>query len=468
MSFDERNASWTGGTREFLQAHSRTSSPRCWGIRVEGNRVITYWGQRGGALQEATEAFQGVNLGKKNEMSPDAYALDRAKEMCRKKDWEGYREIDPTGERTSLVYLDAVVKAEIDFDNLPLSLCFYKPDNSMGAGITKKAEEKKVFYARKRNGLMFVIARGEGPAKLYSRRMLRSHDDEEGTGLTWDQRFPHIIEKANEVMPPNTILLGELVMDRDGVDDFKHVQSITKSLTQQSLDDQLRAGWASFYCWDVAFWKGEDLVKTWPVDARYALTHELDGGRVIQPVEYHLFNNPNEAVAYAKARQWEGFVVVDPEGVYGDKAYNFKGKPDRPGTVCAKLKPEFEDDFIAIWDPDTTVKFNIESQIAMRLKHRGERSTKERNDLGIKSVALYQFNSKNELIYISNVSSGLTDAMKAELARDPATCWPQVWRVIYTDRTYKSQGDETNALTFARFDSKRVDKRPEECINTEL
>jgi hypothetical protein len=417
------------------------------------NKVITKWGQSGGAMQTATEAFQGVNIGKKNEMSPEAYALDRAKEMCRKKNWEGYREATPEGH-----LLDASVKAEIDFDNLPLSLCFYKPDNSMGAGITKKAEEKKVYYARKRNGLMFVIARGKGEAKLYSRRMLRSHDDEATTGLTWDHRFPHIVEAANHVLPQDSILLGELVMDRDGEDDFKHVQSITKSLTQQSLADQAAEGLPSFYCWDVAFWKGEDLVKTWQVEARYALTHELDGERIIQPVEYYLFNTPAQAVEFAKQRKWEGFVVVDPQGIYGDKAYNFKGKPDRPGAVCAKLKPEFEDDFIAIWDPD--------GQKFPELKFRGERSTKERNGLGIKSVALYQYNNKGEMVYISNVSSGLTDDMKSALANP--LLWPAVWKIVYTDRTYQSQGDDTNALTFARFNEIRRDKNLSECINTEL
>lgn len=457
MTFEERNASWTGTAREFRQLHSRGSAPRVWGIRTDGHRIITRWGQLGGAFQETAEAMQGVNIGKRNEMSPAAYALDRAKELCRKKNWEGYREFQ--GDQP----LDAVVLATIDFDNLPLSLCFYKPYNSMTAGLQKKAEAGKVWYARKRNGLMFVIARGTGPAKLYSRRMLRGHDDERGTGLTWDDRFPHIIATANELMRPNSILLGELIMDREGVDDFKHIQSLTKSLTPQSLADQEAYGRPSFYCWDVAFWDGEDLVKNWPVSARYDLTHELHGGRVIQPVEYFdekCFANPDEAVAYAKQHDWEGFVVVDPEGVYGDKAYNFKGKPDRPGTACCKLKPEFEGDFIALWDPDE------EAPWIQNLEHRGERSTKERNGQGIKCVALYQYDSRGRAVYISDLSSGLTDAIKRDLASPEH--WPRVWKVAYTERTFISQGDDTNALTFARFQEERTDKLLRECIEPQL
>lgn len=456
MSFEERNASWTGGVREFRQLHSRGSAPRVWRISVENNVVHTWWCQLGGAEQHASEQMKGVNLGKKNEMSPAAYALDRAKELCRKKNWEGYREF------VADQPLDQVVAAEIDFDNLPLSLCFYKPDNSMGAGMAKKAEAKQVWYARKRNGLMYVLAKGLGTAKLYSRRMLRGHDDEEGTGLTWDDRFPHIIEAANRIMSPNSILLGELVMDRGGEDDFKHVQSITKSLTPQSLEDQRVHGLPSFYCWDIAFWDGQELAKTWPVRARYDLTHELDGGWVIQPVQFYdegHFNGPADAREYSKSLGWEGFVVVDPDGIYGDKAYNFKGKPDRPGTFCSKLKPEFEDDFVAVWDPEGNCFPEFPGPT-------GERSTKDRSGQGIKSVALYQHNQKGELVYISNVSSGLTDEMKTGLARYEA--WPRVWKVVYTDRTYQSQGDDTNALTFARFSEERPDKRPDECINPSL
>lgn len=455
MNFTERNAAWGGSHRRFIQSNSRTSAPRVWEIAVEGNRIITRWGQIDGAMQTATEQKQGVNVGRSNEMSAEAYALDRARDYCRKKHWEGYREVDGIGN-----HLDDLEVAAIDFNDLPLNLSFYKPDNSMGAGITKKAEAGKVWYSRKRNGLMYVLARGDGLPMLYSRRMLRSHDDEQGL-YTWDQRFPYILNVANDLLPPRSILLGELVVDREGRDDFKHVQSITKSLTPQSVFDQEMKGRPVFYCWDVAFWAGEDLVSKVPVKDRYAMIHELDGGQIIQPVQFFdasTFPHPDHAKKYAEQCGWEGFVVVDPDGVYGDKAYNFKGKPDRPGAVCAKLKPEFEDDFVAIWDPDGA-RFP-------QLENRGERSTKERNNLGIKSVALYQYNNEGSLVYISNVSSGLTDAMKKEMALPDV--WPQVWCVVYTDRTYKSQGDDTNALTFARYSFARGDKRPEECVNPEV
>lgn len=454
MSFETRNTAWTGNQRNFLQFHSRSGTPRYWSIQVIGNEIHTTWGQQGGALQTAKEIKEGINIGKKNERSPEQYALERARDMCRKKNWEGYREVDSGNQP-----LDPVVSTEINFDDLPLSLCFYKPDNTMSTGMMKKAQAGTVWYARKRNGLAYVIARGKEHPRLYTRKMLRQHDDETGSALTWNDRFPHIIESAAKIMPQNSVMLGELLANRDGKDDFRSIQSYTKSLTMQSLADQDTNGLASFYIWDIGFWDGQSLAKEAPVSSRYELIHELEFEKVrgfdpFIPVQYftsEVFKTPDDAIKHAIKEEWEGFVVVDPDGVYGDKAYNFKGRPDRPGSVCSKLKPTFEDDFVAFWDPE---------------KGWGERSTKARNDLGIKSVALFQYNKEGQLTPISNVSSGLTDEQKKGWA--VTNRWPQVWKIEYKDRRYQSDGDETNALDFAAFVEERNDKSPEECVNSRL
>src|SRR5690606_14356328 len=149
MNFDERNQAWTGAERTFRQTQTRSSSPRVWQIKVEGKTIKYRWGQVGGAVQEASEEGYAVNAGKKNEISAEDYALYLAREKCRKKNWEGYREIDAQG-----VNLDKF-ETKVDFDNPPLNLCFWKPDNSPGPGILKKAAAGKNIYVRKMNGLMY-------------------------------------------------------------------------------------------------------------------------------------------------------------------------------------------------------------------------------------------------------------------------------------------------------------------------
>lgn len=462
MSFQERNATWQGEKRQFIQLASRSSSPRVWTVWTKGDVLLYQWGQVGGAMQEANEKAPVVNAGKKNEVSSQANALALGLRKMELKYREGYREV-AVGTDT---LLDAVETPAIDFTKpLPQSLSFYKPLNSAGAGLVKKAEKGGAWYTRKMNGMMHVIVSDHrGDIQIYSRRMLLHHDDETGTGLTWNNRFQPIVRAATSIMPSNSIFLGEMViLDEAGMEDFKAIQSVTKSLTDESIERQVGL-WSEqgkktvFVIWDIAFWNMEDFVSKQPVRARLDLIHELDfsmtGGH-IRPVplfDASFFKDSDEAVAYAKKNKLEGFVLVDPDGVYGDKAFNFKGKPDRPGTYCAKLKPSFEDDFIAMWDPDHGY---------------GEYSTKGRyGGNGIKCVALHQYNSKGELIYISNLNSGMTEKMKIEMA-DPKL-WPKVWRVEYKERTYMSEGDDTNALTFAAYIEERTDKKPEECINPEL
>ena len=462
MGFQERNASWDGAKRQFIQLASRSSSPRILTVWAQKEVLHYQWGQVGGAMQEATERAPVVNAGKKNEVSAQANALALGIRKMELKHREGYREV-AVGTNS---LLDAVEPPAIIFSKpLPQSLSFYKPLNSAGAGLLKKAEKGEVLYTQKMNGMMHaIVSDNRGDIQIYSRRMLRQHDDEAGTGLTWNNRFQSIARASAEVMPANSILLGEMVvLDSKGKEDFKAIQSVTKSLTDESINRQVELanqGKATvFVIWDIAFWNMEDFVSKQPVRARLDLIHELDysltGGnlRPVPVFDSSHFKNADAAVAYAKKHDMEGFVMVDPDGVYDDRAFNFKGKPDRPGTFCAKLKPGYEDDFVALWNPG--------------LKGQGEYSTKGRyGGSGIKCVALYQYNSKGVLTYISNLNSGMTEKMKIELA-DPKF-WPRVWRVEYKERTYISEGDDTNALTFAAYIEERTDKKPDECVNPVL
>jgi hypothetical protein len=453
MTFDERNAGWKGiPSREFRQIQTRSSSPRVWSVQVEGRNITTVWGQLGGAMQVANEIANGVNIGKKNEVSPEDYALYLGREKCRKKHWEGYREIDAQGN-----FLDQHV-AEVDFDNPPLNLCFWKPDNSPGAGILKKAEAKKVIYVRKMNGLMFCAwSNSKGQVFLTSRKMLRQQDDEVGTNYTWNDRFPHLIQAME--MPPRSLILGELIaFDKNNRDNLHTIESYTKSLTPRALEDQAKNGWAWFYMWGVAFWDGQNFVSDVPLGAQYELITSKFANKfpiihpqIVKPGQYEGFETPAHFRKLAEQWGWEGFVMVDPDAPLGDRGMNFKGKPDRPGKVAAKVKPEYEDDFVVFWDPE---------------KGYGEYSTKGRyGGKGMESACLYQYNSKGELIYIANCGSGLTEEMKTNA--HPSQ-FPQVWKIKYTERRYQSDGDKTNALDHPRLDSPRTDKKPDECINPKL
>jgi hypothetical protein len=409
-------------------------------------------------MQQAQEKAKGVNLGKANAKSPEVYAMECAIDMIRRKRWEGYREY-VLGQP-----IEPLVNTEMDFDNLPDSLAFYKPDNTMGKGILKKAAAGQVWYSRKRNGECYIISRGTGAPKLYSRRMLRQHHLEVGTPYTWDDRFPHIIRAAGKVMPPNSILLGELVMsDEKNLDLPYEMDTWLKVKTPDALEMHKTVKLPQYYVWDVAFWNGDPQLAETPVSTRYGLIHNIahapGAPDPLLAVEYFpsdFFHNDTEvAKQFVVDNKWEGFVVVVPEDGYGDVGYNFGGKPRRPGASCAKLKPEFEDDFVAYWDP---------------AKGYGEYSTKQKyasnGHGGIESVALYQYNSRGELVFIAMCAGGFKENQKKEWAEPKL--WPMVLKVKYTDRRYISDGDDSNSLDYPRFVEKRTDKLIHECVNHKL
>lgn len=452
--------------REF-HSKARTGKTRVWTIEVRGSKVITTYGELDGKMQQVVDEGQWKNEGKANEISPEVDALYLAERAILKKTRAGYR---PVGEEppTEISWHEA----------LPKNLCFYKPDNTLSARLQKLMRDGKAWLGRKRDGEMLAVVKGlDGAVDIYSRRMLVQHHLEEGTELTWNTRFHHLVEEleGRDDIPPGTVLLGDLVTDPEE-DERWAVASIMKSLTEEALRTQDHYGNLFLYVWDIAFWDTDDLLTAIPVRERFdllwsVLGQEWDGQSWFLPVQVFgsgpqirsmavglLKEIPDDPIdvakEFAKALDWEGWVVVDPDGVFGDRGYNFRGKPDRPGKYSGKLKPVYEDDFLAEFDPDGVY---------------GERNGKwgrgnHRNQVG--SVSLYQYTGEGDLVFICHCGGGITDEFRTKYS-DPGV-YPLVLKVEYTDRTYKSMGDKTNALTYPRVVEVREDKDPEECINWRL
>jgi len=445
--------------REFKQV-SRTGKSRVWTIEVVGRFIRTSYGEAGGKMQFVEDEGQRKNVGRANEVTPEQDALYLAGRMILEKTRNGYVE-EGTERATS-----------IDWNStLPTNLRFYKPDNTLSGALEKKLEAKLAWLGRKRDGECLVVVKGpDGRVDVYSRTMLRSHHLEIGQ-YEWRDRMPQLAEEVekNDEIPPCTILLGDLVGDPK--DDTRwSIASFMKSLTPEALNDMPPP---FFYCWDIPFWDGADLVSKASISQRYELIwdvfgHAWNGMSWVLPVEVmepqqllRLFPAAaGETVAEVAQRaskkwKWEGWVVVDPPGVYGDRAYNFRGKTDRPGKFCGKLKPAYEDDFVAKFDPNNIRGEGVQGKWG---------SGNNRGMVG--AVSLYQYNSKGELIYICECGGGIDDLFREKFS-DPAD-YPLVLKVEYTSRTYKSEGEKTDALTYPRVLDVRLDKGLSECINPRL
>jgi ATP-dependent DNA ligase len=423
-----------GLTFTQLFTKSRTGKVRVWRIAVNGNAVITEFGELGGKIQRVTDLTDALNVGKANYKSPEQVAEEMAERLILDKTRQGYGPELPEGSQTIT-----------DFKKLPETLSFYKPTNSIKPALDKHIIAGTAWFTRKYDGEMMVIVKHEDGVDIYSRRMLSTHHLEPNT--PWVRRFAHIQREVQESdIPPNTILLGEMVADTKR-DDRWHVASVLKSLTPKAIDLQLDVDPLHYVIWDVAFWAGEQLIGVKPYKSRHSLLSEL-GGEWLHPVPVQRFSTKEEALEHATDRGWEGFVVRDPEDSGGDRCMNFRGSPDRP-LLCGKLKGFFEDDFIAVWNPPEDGTYG---------------SGKYHGKLG--SVALYQFNAAREMIYICDCGNGWT-AEFIEANSTPSD-WPKVLQVRYETRTYRSRGDDTDALQFPRFITERKDKDLDECVNPEL
>lgn len=480
--FDTRQKKWDGFERHFIQNHGRSGKPTIWSIRVEGDRVFTSHGQVGGAIQTTNYVGKTKNVGKANEISSEQDALAEARRDIRKKwDFEGFDEYVISGTHSENIdRRNENISIQALLTRLPGSFCLYKPENNIldQKKLLDKANRGEVYYTLKRDGVAkWVVVDWYGNIQIYSRRS-RAFQDTEGpaelddgtldwsTAIPWAKRFPHLVEAVREMdLPQGTMLACELVAPND--DDFPYVSGLTKGYTQRALDDMSKNGLPVLYWWDIPFFQGEDLVSTCPVKDRYALMEQLYAGsesenvsKYIQVVQKMTFKNTDEATVFAKKNKLEGFVVVDPDAIYGDKGWNLKGKPDRPSS-CAKLKPRFEDDFIAMWDPDNglgdwgTGKHEKGKKVKLP-------NGKEVIHGGVGCVTLFQKNEKGELIRISDCSSGMDYEFQSTLrAKD----FPMVWQVEYTERTYISEGEKTNALRHPTFVRVRTDKGQDECVN---
>jgi hypothetical protein len=421
----------------LYQPAGRTSRPVIWTIkRIHGNEVETVWGQEGGKQQQTVQTFEAVNVGKANQKTPEQVAQEFMDRQILKKKREGFLE---EGQKAP--------ELSITFDSLPQALRFYKPQNNLNGHLIKLIGLGKAWFVRKRNGEMMVACRGSGDVALYSSKLLPVHKNDKSP---WAARFPDLVEELQVLMPHNTILLGEMVADPVN-DDLLRVGSVMKSLLDRGLE--LQKGQPLHYCiWDVAFWVGQDMVKTVPYRERFHHIQKLVDGQppslltypVITYLEHQGPVDPQVIMEdmrkSAKELGWEGYVVVDPDAMgYRDKAYNFHGKAERP-LFCGKLKPKFEADFIVRWDPDNGIG----------TWGKGKKSK------GVGAVFAYLWDPiKCEEVFVSKVGGGLSDEDVARFANPDL--YPMVWQVEFASWT------PDGSIQFPEFVRVREDKLPHEC-----
>lgn len=335
--------------REFRKTTGRLLRPVIWRIFIDSNDPKTYiiqWGLQDGVMQETqdTPGTCGVK-GHSDYQTAEDYAIFCMNREIRKKIEQGYIEYiygKPINEVVSV----------IDFTKaLPKNLCFCKPVKKIPEKLLVELYRKnRIIWTLKRDGMMHIAVNQGGKWQIYSRRM----------DLV-TEKYPHIILALEDLcLPNNTILLGEMCFfNNDGSDNFKNVSRICQSksdlaLAYQGFQDfparkknEFVLGKLHYYVFDIAFYGGRDLISNESVGKRLDILDNIfrkTDNKYIVPVEI-CHTSPDKDLEFAKLLKIEGFVILDINARYGDKAYSFDGKAQRPGGIW-KRKPKYEDEFI--------------------------------------------------------------------------------------------------------------------------
>ena len=302
-----------------------------WKIRCENDTYYTESGQLGGKQQNFSD-----KPGEKGKIDTKAYvdAVSNAK-------WNMDREIRKKEEQGYIEFIDGKLKSEmissIDFEKyLPKNFTSYKPQTDISESSLEKIHNAGLArYTRKYDGQMHVIVKNSRGFEIYSRRMDLN-----------TEKFPnHILELNSFDIPNNTILVGEMVCQKeDGTDNFKATSRVCRSdvETARKLIENNECPEPLFLIFDMLFYDGESL-KNVSYDDRAKIWRKFNG-KLITPVTYHNIN-PQNWMEIAKNNKFEGFVVTNGLSVPGDKFYSFDGTAQRP-LGHHKLKPESSTDVV--------------------------------------------------------------------------------------------------------------------------
>lgn len=403
------------------------------------------WDRPGSIGKEGTKAYR----------DPETYALIRIQQEIDKKLKQGYREVQK-GED-----LSTMTKTVMSFSNPPKGLSLWKPKQKPEDGTKEYAKMTAVIdrgdaiFTIKRDGNRHLITIDEaGEVNIFTRRL--DCCTEWYPWLKW--------EIENLKLPARTLLDVELVVEKDGIDDRRTFQSLSRSLKKRAIDLQQINPWKrpKAIVIGTPIWAGQEIitkvtVDEWMEHLYYHFEDRVRGTEFVEMMEILPSSSFEDCKQLVIDEKSEGLVIYDSKACFGDDGIVYNGHPKRPSVW--KWVPEYEGDFIVVFDPDN------ETYVIGGGWGKGRR----KNFPG--QVALYQFGGDGDLHYVSLCGSGFDDTSLQEVIDRAAANGGQcagVAKVKYRGRTFISEGEKTNALTIPVFMHWRDDKTLEEAQDDRL
>lgn len=404
------------------------------------------WDRPGSSGKEGTKSYK----------DPQTYALIRVQQEIDKKLRQGYRE------QGLEVSAPAPAKPFFEFRTPPRGFALWKPQQKPEKGtkqylkMMKVIDEGAALFTVKRDGNRHLISVDESnEVHVFTRRLDRCTE--------W---YPWLVDEVARMgLPPKTLLDVELVVEKDGVDDRRAFQSLSRSLKDRALDLQVANPWKkpTAIVIGTPIWHGDYIIETMPVsgwmehlyDRMTPMTKHADYVKVMEMLPSHDFDSCKKIV---EEENREGLVIYDMNAVFGDGAMSFNGHPSRPAVW--KWVPVYEGDFIVVFDPGGTSSWPV----------KGDWGKGRRKELPGR-VALYQYGSDYAIHYVGLCGSGFDEATLRDVlhrTRRNGGGVAGVAKVSYRSRSYLAEGGPSNALTIPVFMHWRDDKTFEEAQDDRL
>jgi len=447
--------------REFRMKGSRDQW-KVWRIGTEGAEIHTEWGVLGGKQQSTIDVAPAVFVGKANELSPTTNAIEEVKRKIKKKTDEGYAEF-----RDGKPLYDVDQFNGIDWNRgLPKQFCGYKP---LPQPDPEKKSEKRS-YERMKDVLEsgraiitikddgfkhWVMVTADGGVQIFTSGM------DECT-----EKYPHLVESfrtKNSSIPTKSLMCCELtVLLPDGKCNRLAMQAISNSLPKRARalqQDPTQRAEATVL--SILFWNGIDVFSNFTFGEIIEFLEEQFGmpsrcPPFVRGMEVY-YDDFAKARLYVEEKGLEGLVIYDSTHKPGERSYNFRGKPQRPD--CWKWKPEFEDDFFVVFDPNKEFGWD-----------QGGKFGRGRSQDRAGRICLYQKNDRGDYVYCSGCGTGLSHNQRMEVVNRAleGDGLAGVAEIKFVTRRYLKEGDGSNALVEPRFIRWRDDKDVEEIVNSLL
>lgn len=363
---------------------------------------------------------------------------------------------------------------ELVQDFFPEAYCF-KPmkianfPNTRGITLEDLATSSDYYATEKLDGSWYCFNKTPNYAYLFGRTISRKN----GLPVEKSDNVPHIKE-ALSVLPPNTIIIGEIYTG-DKTKTSKDTVSIMGSLPKRAITLQKKQGNVHYYLHDIIMYDGEDLTTLGAFD-RYNKIKEIYFDLELNKYDFlelaPILNTKNalEAAAEIIARGGEGVVLKKKDYPY---EYN-----KRPAYSSVKIKKADTVDVVCMGFEDPTKEYHGKetSEYLMNIKT-GEKIIRDKHSklnlledfieitkpfyycwkTAIK-IGLYK---DGELVPIGTVSSGLTDFYREDFAKNPKK---YIGQVIECECMELKDGALRHPI-FRRF---REDKNAEDCKYEEI